>query len=241
MIQASCSAAMTSNVRLPFAGQPDEEGAPVGGNGRALDQPFGGQLVGQSGDVPLVTINRRDSSPILSPAGLRSSCAIRSKRGSVIAKRSRSCARTRRSIVSVQVSSRNHRRRDSWCASWSRDSGSGAATFFRAFSRSSWFTRSLRERRAPFAPRGPGCVRVARGRVRIAPATRCRGIRAGPRRAASSTGSARCGRPSAHRSARPAIRMLLTWSGSKIAPTAIVAMPVSLRTRSANGVWYMRP
>ena len=35
--------------------------------------------------------------------------------------------------------------------------------------------------------------------------------------------------------------MLLTWSGSKIAPTAMVAMPTSLRMRSANGVWYMRP
>jgi hypothetical protein len=35
--------------------------------------------------------------------------------------------------------------------------------------------------------------------------------------------------------------MLLTWSGSKIAPTAIVAMPASLRIRSANGVWYIRP
>ena len=34
--------------------------------------------------------------------------------------------------------------------------------------------------------------------------------------------------------------MLFTWSGSKIAPTAIVAMPTSLRMRSANGVWYMR-
>ena len=29
--------------------------------------------------------------------------------------------------------------------------------------------------------------------------------------------------------------------GLEIAPTAIVAMPTSLRMRSANGVWYMRP
>ncbi len=35
--------------------------------------------------------------------------------------------------------------------------------------------------------------------------------------------------------------MLLTWSASEMAPTAMVAMPASLRTRSANGVWYMRP
>ncbi|CFO08760.1 Uncharacterised protein [Bordetella pertussis] len=35
--------------------------------------------------------------------------------------------------------------------------------------------------------------------------------------------------------------MPLAWSASKIAPTAMVAMPASLRTRSANGVWYMRP
>jgi hypothetical protein len=30
--------------------------------------------------------------------------------------------------------------------------------------------------------------------------------------------------------------MLFTWSASEIAPTAMVAMPASLRTRSANGV-----
>ena len=35
--------------------------------------------------------------------------------------------------------------------------------------------------------------------------------------------------------------MLLTWSASEIAPTAMVAMPASLRMRSAKGVWYMRP
>ena len=65
-----------------------------------------------------------------------------------------------------------------------------------------------------------------------------------PMRAASVSvhaGLARCGRATAHRSARPAAMMLLTWSASLIAPTAIVAMPASLRTRSANGVWNMRP
>src|SRR5690349_3422303 len=45
-------------------------------------------------------------------------------------------------------------------------------------------------------------------------------------------GLARCGRAIAHRSARPAATMLLTWSASEIAPTAIVAMPASLRMRS---------
>ena len=45
----------------------------------------------------------------------------------------------------------------------------------------------------------------------------------------------------AHRSARPAAMMLFAWSASVIAPTAMVAMPTSLRMRSANGVWYMRP
>ena len=45
----------------------------------------------------------------------------------------------------------------------------------------------------------------------------------------------------AQRSARPAAMMLLAWSASVIAPTAMVAMPTSLRMRSANGVWYMRP
>jgi hypothetical protein len=35
--------------------------------------------------------------------------------------------------------------------------------------------------------------------------------------------------------------MLLTWSASLMPPTAIVAMPASLRIRSENGVWYMRP
>src|SRR5262245_47420233 len=54
-------------------------------------------------------------------------------------------------------------------------------------------------------------------------------------------GLARWGRATAHRSARPAAMMLLTWSASEIAPTAMVAMPTSLRMRSAKGVWYMRP
>ena len=54
-------------------------------------------------------------------------------------------------------------------------------------------------------------------------------------------GLARCGRATAHRSARPAAMMLLTWSASLMAPTAMVAMPASCRTRSANGVWNMRP
>ncbi|MNT30931.1 hypothetical protein D3C72_1667480 [compost metagenome] len=35
--------------------------------------------------------------------------------------------------------------------------------------------------------------------------------------------------------------MLLAWSASVMAPTAMVEMPTSLRMRSANGVWYMRP
>jgi hypothetical protein len=33
----------------------------------------------------------------------------------------------------------------------------------------------------------------------------------------------------------------LTSSQDEIAPTAIVAMPTSLRMRSAKGVWYDRP
>ncbi len=45
----------------------------------------------------------------------------------------------------------------------------------------------------------------------------------------------------AARSARPAAMMLLTWSASEIAPTAMVAMPASLRMRSEKGVWNMRP
>ena len=45
--------------------------------------------------LPPVTMSRRDSSPMRKPSGLRSSCAIRSKRGSVVAKRSRRRARTR--------------------------------------------------------------------------------------------------------------------------------------------------
>ena len=54
-------------------------------------------------------------------------------------------------------------------------------------------------------------------------------------------GLARCGRATAHRSARPAAMMLLTWSASEIAPTAIVAMPARLRTLSLKGVCHMRP
>ncbi len=44
------------------------------------------------------------------------------------------------------------------------------------------------------------------------------------------------GRDKAHKSARPAAIMLLTWSASVIAPTAITGIPASLRIRSAIGV-----
>ena len=49
------------------------------------------------------------------------------------------------------------------------------------------------------------------------------------------------GRASAQRSARPAAMIELTWSASKMLPTAMVAIPTSLRMRSENGVWNMRP
>ena len=102
--------------------------------------------------------------------------------------------------------------------------------------------------RWPPACRSPASA--ARARLRSSCALpgqvlhRPRACRCSPAAAAACSvqyGSARCGRASAHRSARPAMMMLFTWSGSKIAPTAIVAMPTSLRMRSANGVWYMRP
>jgi len=49
-------------------------------------------------------------------------------------------------------------------------------------------------------------------------------------------GSDRCGRANAHKSALPDAMIAFKWSGSVIFPTAIVAMPTSLRIRSANGV-----
>src|SRR6267378_6819769 len=54
-------------------------------------------------------------------------------------------------------------------------------------------------------------------------------------------GSTRCGRPSATRSARPAARMVLTWSDVVMLPTHMVATRASLRTCSEKGVWNMRP
>ena len=54
-------------------------------------------------------------------------------------------------------------------------------------------------------------------------------------------GSTRCGRASATRSARPAARIVLTWSGVVMLPTHIVATWASLRIWSENGVWNMRP
>src|SRR6218665_961316 len=62
--------------------------------------------------------------------------------------------------------------------------------------------------------------------------------RGGPMRG---RGRGRGGRGMAQGSARRAARMLLAWSASLIAPTAMVAMPASCRMRSANGVWNMRP
>src|SRR5437868_2472769 len=54
-------------------------------------------------------------------------------------------------------------------------------------------------------------------------------------------GFVRCGRASATRSALPAARSVLTWSGVVTAPTVIVAMPTSFRTQSAYDAWYIRP
>src|SRR3981081_4605079 len=54
-------------------------------------------------------------------------------------------------------------------------------------------------------------------------------------------GSIKCGRPSATRSARPAARMVLTWSDVVMLPTHMVARRASLRTCSENGVWKIRP
>src|SRR5437016_7054425 len=54
-------------------------------------------------------------------------------------------------------------------------------------------------------------------------------------------GSTRCGRASATRSARPAARMVLTWSAVVMLPTHMVATRASLRTCSENGVWNIRP
>src|SRR6267143_6112238 len=54
-------------------------------------------------------------------------------------------------------------------------------------------------------------------------------------------GSIKCGRASATRSARPAARMVLTWSDVVMLPTHMVATRASLRTCSENGVWNMRP
>ena len=54
-------------------------------------------------------------------------------------------------------------------------------------------------------------------------------------------GSLIIGRARATRSVRPAATRVLTWSALLILPATMVAIPSSLRIRSANGVWYMRP
>ena len=100
-------------------------------------------------------------------------------------------------------------------------------------------------RRRPAPPRrarARDCARAAtlRRPVLLRP-RRCRDSRSCAASISVQAGLARCGRATAHRSARPATMMLFTWSASEIAPTAMVAMPASLRMRSANGVWNMRP
>ena len=63
--------------------------------------------------LPFDTIMRCESSPSVMPFGARSSCASRSKRGSVMSKLSRRRRRTSVSISVVQVSSRSHSRNSS--------------------------------------------------------------------------------------------------------------------------------
>src|SRR6187549_3502074 len=72
--------------------------------------------------LPPVTIMRRDSSFIFRPSGLRSSCAIRSKRGKVVSNCSRSWVRTCFSTSCVQVSMRSQSRNASGCSLWPRAS-----------------------------------------------------------------------------------------------------------------------
>ena len=93
----------------------------------------------------------------------------------------------------------------------------------------------------PLPSRVPGCAPAGSWPTGTASATGRPCSRSWPPPASVQEGLARCGRATAHRSARPAAMMLLTWSASEIAPTAMVGMPASLRMRSANGVWYMRP
>ena len=78
--------------------------------------------------LPPVTISRRESSFIFRPSRWRSSCAIRSKRGSVVPNSSRSPERTRRSISWVQVSSRSQMRSALWSSRRAMNSRSMALT-----------------------------------------------------------------------------------------------------------------
>jgi hypothetical protein len=83
------------------------------GDGRRLIRPCSTSLSTNPVTLPFDTIMRCESSPSVMPFGARSSCAIRSKRGSVTSKLSRSRRRTSLSITSLQVNSRSHSRNSS--------------------------------------------------------------------------------------------------------------------------------
>ena len=75
--------------------------------------------------LPPVTISRRDSSLIVQPVAARaSSCASKSKRGSVVPNALAQPARMSRSISVVHVSRRSHRRSAAWSACDARVSAS---------------------------------------------------------------------------------------------------------------------
>src|SRR5207302_472767 len=111
---SSCARAISPKLRSPARVSRMRKARRSAGSSSRSTSPSFSSWSTMAVTLPPVTISRRESSFILSPSRWRSSCAIRSKRGSVVAKRSRRRERTRCSIKWVQVSSRSQMRSALW-------------------------------------------------------------------------------------------------------------------------------
>src|SRR5882672_3966992 len=106
----SCARAISPKVRSPARVRWMRNARRSPGSSKRSTSPSFSSWSTMAVILPPVTISRRERAFIFRPSGCRSSCAIRSKRGSVVANSPRSLERTWRSISCVQVSRRSQMR-----------------------------------------------------------------------------------------------------------------------------------
>src|SRR4051812_24428590 len=122
--QPSCARAISANARSPARVRRMRKARRSAGSSSRSTRPSFSSWSTIAVTLPPVTISMRESSFIFNPSRCRSSCDIRSKRGSVLENCSRSRERTWRSMSWVQVSRRSQMRSAWWSSERAMDSRS---------------------------------------------------------------------------------------------------------------------